>query len=331
MNNSKVSILIPVYGVEKYIERCARSVFEQTYDNMEIIFGDDCSPDHSIEIMQKVLEDYPARKNQVRIRKHVTNCGLAAVRNTLIAAATGDFICHVDSDDWIDKDMVKSFVEKQKEEDSDIVSCGIKTHKKNGVVTTEAVTDDNPQRYAARIIGRSYSTNIWGRLIRLSLYRDNNLSIDEAISNSEDYQIAPQLFYFSHRIATINDVYYHYNRMNETSYSAGRSLSNDMQLWQSFAILKEKFQDKGEMFNESFKIGEIRIISWSLKHLNRLDKRDEYFKSLMKRLSTIDKRYYKYVDLPSRIELTLKNESLICKFLDIKDRLVRRGRLSEKG
>lgn len=325
MNNPKVSILIPVYGVEKYIERCARSVFEQSYDNLEIIFGDDCSPDHSIEIMQKVLDDYPARKDQVRIRKHVTNRGLAAVRNTLIAAATGDFICHVDSDDWIDKNMVESFVKKQEEGDYDIVSCGIKTHKKDGIITKEAVDDNDPQRYAAKIIERSYITNIWGRLIRLSLYRDNNLSIDEAISNSEDYQIAPQLFYFSHRIATVNDVYYHYNRMNETSYSAGRSLSNDMQLWKSFAILKEKFQNKGEMFEESFKIGEIRMISWSLKHLNKLDKRDEYFKSLTKRLSTIDKKYYKYVDLPSRMALTLKNESLICKFLDIKDKLTRRG------
>ena len=64
----KVSVVIPVYGVEKYIERCARSLFEQTYDNIEYIFVDDCTKDRSIEILQKVLEDYPNRKNQVKIK-----------------------------------------------------------------------------------------------------------------------------------------------------------------------------------------------------------------------------------------------------------------------
>ena len=67
MEIKKVSILVPVYGVEKYIERCARSLFEQTYDNIEYIFVDDCTKDRSIGILQKVLEDYPNRKNQVKI------------------------------------------------------------------------------------------------------------------------------------------------------------------------------------------------------------------------------------------------------------------------
>ena len=60
----QVSILVPVYGVEKYIERCARSIFEQTYDDLEIIFVDDCTPDRSIDILKKILEDYPNRKNR---------------------------------------------------------------------------------------------------------------------------------------------------------------------------------------------------------------------------------------------------------------------------
>ena len=73
MEFKKVSILVPVYGVEKYIERCARSLFEQTYDNIEYIFVDDCTKDRSIEILQKVLEDYPNRKNQVKILHHEKN------------------------------------------------------------------------------------------------------------------------------------------------------------------------------------------------------------------------------------------------------------------
>ena len=81
----KVSVCIPVYGVEKYIERCARSLFEQTMkDDIEFIFVDDCTPDKSIEILQKVLEEYPERKNQVKIIRHETNKGLTGARNTAL-------------------------------------------------------------------------------------------------------------------------------------------------------------------------------------------------------------------------------------------------------
>lgn len=73
----QVSVLVPVYGVEKYIERCARSIFEQTYHNLDIIFVDDCTPDHSIDVLKRVLKDYPERKEQTRIIKHDHNRGLA--------------------------------------------------------------------------------------------------------------------------------------------------------------------------------------------------------------------------------------------------------------
>ena len=99
MNEITVSILIPVYNVEKYIERCARSIFEQTYQNLEIIFVDDCTPDNSIEILRRVLGDYPYRQPQTHIIRHDHNRGLGAARNTAMDAATGDYIYFIDSDD----------------------------------------------------------------------------------------------------------------------------------------------------------------------------------------------------------------------------------------
>lgn len=110
-----VSILVPVYSVEKYIERCARSIFEQTYQNLDIVFVDDCTPDKSIEILRRVLDDYPERKAQTRIIRHEHNQGLAAARNTAVAAATGTFLTHVDSDDWLELDAVEELVKKQVE------------------------------------------------------------------------------------------------------------------------------------------------------------------------------------------------------------------------
>ena len=117
-----VSILVPVYKVEKYIEQCARSLFEQTYDNLEYIFLDDCSPDNSIEILKRVMEDYPERKAQVRIIRHERNRGLAAARNTALDAANGPFVTHVDSDDYLGRDAIRLLVKKQEETGADIVS-----------------------------------------------------------------------------------------------------------------------------------------------------------------------------------------------------------------
>ena len=117
-----VSILIPVYGVEKYIERCARSLFEQTYANLEFIFVDDRIPDHSIQLLENVLTMYPHRLKQVKIIKHSKNEGIAVVRNTAISNATGDFIFFVDSDDYIETDTISALVNEQNLTNADIVS-----------------------------------------------------------------------------------------------------------------------------------------------------------------------------------------------------------------
>ena len=97
----KVTIAVPVYGVESYIEKCAISLFEQTYSNLEILFINDNTPDKSIEIIKKTLEKYPHRKNQVRIFNQPVNKGCPTARNLAVQLASGEFIFHVDADDYI--------------------------------------------------------------------------------------------------------------------------------------------------------------------------------------------------------------------------------------
>ena len=70
VNKPKVSILVPIYGTELYIEKCARTLFEQTYDNIEFIFVNDCTRDNSVHVLKRVLEEYPLRKSQTRIIEH---------------------------------------------------------------------------------------------------------------------------------------------------------------------------------------------------------------------------------------------------------------------
>ena len=107
-----VSILVPIYGVEKYIARCVESLFGQTYDNIDYVFVDDCTPDNSITVLKNVLSNYPNRKDSVRIIRHKKNQGLAVTRNTAVAVAKGEFLMHVDSDDWIELNTVELCVKK---------------------------------------------------------------------------------------------------------------------------------------------------------------------------------------------------------------------------
>ena len=78
--NCLVSVLVPIYGVEEYIEKCTRSLFEQTYDNIEYVFVDDCTTDNSIIVLRNVLENYPKRKGHVKIVKHAQNKGLSGAK-----------------------------------------------------------------------------------------------------------------------------------------------------------------------------------------------------------------------------------------------------------
>jgi len=102
-----ISICVPVYNVAPYIERCVHSLMQQTYENLEYIFVDDCSTDNSVSVLQKVITGYPYRTDQVRILHNDRNHGLAYTRRVSIEAAKGEYILCVDSDDYLDRDATE--------------------------------------------------------------------------------------------------------------------------------------------------------------------------------------------------------------------------------
>ena len=119
----KVSVIVPVFKAERYIGRCAESLFGQTLEDMEFVFVDDCTPDDSLGVLQRVLDAYPARKAQVKIMHHERNAGSAAARITGLKNVTGDFVGWCDSDDFVESDMYASLYEKSMKEGLDMVFC----------------------------------------------------------------------------------------------------------------------------------------------------------------------------------------------------------------
>ncbi|MBO4585634.1 MAG: glycosyltransferase family 2 protein, partial [Bacteroidales bacterium] len=132
---TKVSIIVPIYKVEPYIEHCARSVLSQTWPDTEFIFVDDGSPDRSREILEQLIDrEFPQLKSRITVIAKPVNQGLPQARLTGIKAATGDYIMHVDSDDWVDPDMAEKLVREAERTGADVVYHYVAKENGNGKV-----------------------------------------------------------------------------------------------------------------------------------------------------------------------------------------------------
>lgn len=214
-----VSVLVPVYNVELYIEKCARSLFDQTYKNIEYIFVDDCSPDDSISVLEATMAKYPRRKAQVRVIRQLSNSGIANVRNVLIANAKGKYVLFIDSDDWVESTMVEDFVAKAESTDADIV-CGNCYHE---FETGSAYYDFYPRSgvlgYLEDISCGLIKTYLWLLFTKRELYVTNELSFISGINVSEDYIMYNKLFFHAKKVEHLAVAYYHYYRGNANSYT----------------------------------------------------------------------------------------------------------------
>ena len=213
----KVSVVVPVYNVEKYIERCSRSLFEQTLDDIEYIFVDDCSPDNSIAILLSVISEYPHRKNQVSIIRHDVNKGLTNARNSGIAVANGIFIAHCDSDDWVEPTMYEELYDKAQQTSSDVVFCNILMVYNTSIAVFDSVTlGDTTCQTLNNYIKLPWTCTV-NMIVHRALYKENYIWAPQGVSYCEDYHLTVRLLYFAKKIEKIDKAFYCYNRMSETS------------------------------------------------------------------------------------------------------------------
>lgn len=218
----KISVIVPIYGVEKYIERCVRSLFEQTLDDIEYIFVDDCSPDKSVEILKQLIEEYKMiikeKGYSVNIKRMTKNIGLPSVRKYGIQTATGEYVIHCDSDDWVDIDMYRLMYEKAKMEGADVVSCGYIVHDGDMIIRQMKETPKFFKEEAIKqmILQQTHWT-LWNKLFRRSLYK--NIRKYPVENMGEDMAVSLQLMYFCDKIAHIDKClyYYYYNRESMTN------------------------------------------------------------------------------------------------------------------
>lgn len=218
MEFAKVSILIPVYKVESFIEKCVRSLFEQTFADIEYIFVDDCSPDSSINILEHLLLEYPERRKQVKIIRNQTNKGIAYVRNILIENATGDYIYFVDSDDWIEKNTIELLFSEAMKTNAEIVGGDYFYSYVDMEYLMVNAYSKKKMDCLRNVISMDIKPVLWLFLIKRSLFVDNELQFEPKIDIGEDYIMCIKLFFYARKIAYISIPLYHYMMVNNNSY-----------------------------------------------------------------------------------------------------------------
>jgi glycosyltransferase involved in cell wall biosynthesis len=212
----KVSVIIPVYNVEKYIDKCVRSLFSQSLEDVEYIFVDDCTPDRSVEHIQEILREYPQRKSSVKIIKHDVNKGLPAARCTGLNYATGEYIIHSDSDDWMEINMLQELYETAKRENADCVYCDFYFITEEGrTLYKTAQFSSDKSVFLNNWINTNW-TVIWNVMVKRELY-EKEITYPIEIQFCEDFFLALQLLCYSTKVIKIDKPLHNYNRLNTSS------------------------------------------------------------------------------------------------------------------
>lgn len=214
-----VSVIIPVYGVEKFIGRCAKSLFSQTLrDGVEFIFVDDCSPDNSIKIVRNILEEYPERRQQVRFMVHDENKGLPQARNTGLSVARGEYIFHCDSDDYVEADFLEYMYGEAGAHDADFVFCDWFLTLSDGERRMSEPSPPTPGQAVRLMLSGAMKFNVWNKLVRRSLYTDYKISFPEKDGMGEDMTMI-LLCANAVRILHVCKPLYHYVKTNIGAFS----------------------------------------------------------------------------------------------------------------
>lgn len=202
-----VSIIVPIYNVEEYLNCCVESIVNQTYSNLEIILVDDGSPDNC----PKICDEWAEKDNRIKV-VHKENGGLSDARNAGLEVATGEIVSFIDSDDWIEPNMFETMLNRMIEDDSDIVSCGVKWVEENGkVIRKDTVLNNlvlNPNFAMKELINdRALKQHVCNKIYKYELIKDIPF---EKGKYHEDVFWSYQIVGKAKKISIIIDSFYNY-------------------------------------------------------------------------------------------------------------------------
>ncbi len=251
----KISVIVPVYNVEEWIERCARSLFEQTLDDIEYIFIDDCSTDKSIQVLKSVIEQYPLLQQNIHIVINNQNIGPSATRNKGIKISNGDYIIFCDSDDYLELNAYELLYNEAVKDSFDIVACGVYVDSSSNQEIKLFKSKENlavDSLYDIRKLEGTLYSSAWNKLVKRELFVNHAIYFHEDVKMWDDLYLMFQLRYFANKTSIVNLPLYHYVQHENSLIRSNVKDKHESQL--RCAHLIEDFVEKQNECNQFKKV-----------------------------------------------------------------------------
>lgn len=214
MENQLISIIVPIYNVEKYLKECIESIINQTYKNIEIILVDDGSPDNC-----GIICDEYSQKDKRIIVIHKENGGLSDARNKGIDIAKGDYLTFIDSDDFVNIDYIEKLYNSIKLNNTKLAQCGISKVNENNEIIERLNYDENYIKTSHEILNELYGKHlienvvVWNKMYAKELFENIRFPVGKI---HEDEFTTYKIFYSVDRISLLSDCLYNYRQTNES-------------------------------------------------------------------------------------------------------------------
>ena len=219
--NPLISVIVPIYNVEKYLARCVDSIVNQTYKNLEIILVDDGSPDRC----PQMCDDYAEKDSRIKV-VHKKNGGLSDARNAGMAVATGEYISFIDSDDYVSDDFFECLLDVMNKENSDIAECSVvKFYEDNRFDEfsddLSVKTYDTQDAMSALIAENQFHQHVWNKLYKTELVKDIPYAVGKL---NEDEFWTYQVFGRANKVSKLNKTMYYYFQRNSSIMGVGYNI-----------------------------------------------------------------------------------------------------------
>ena len=264
-----VSILIPLYRVEQYVETCLRSVLEQDYPRLEVVIVDDASPDKSIEIAERLCTEANPKAHTFKLIRHSENRGAAIARQSASEVASGDLLLFLDSDDYLMRpDAVRLIADKMTSENADLVLFGWTELFRHRERTTIPFHFSDPVALSAAIISGKTPGYLCNKCYRRELFL-THAHFFEGCDMWEDIAVTAVYSYHAERIAYLDLSLYMYRRTNENALTYRLTPERLASMQHQVDFLEHYFEHKSDThFSEALRRMRLSILHTELNHTN---------------------------------------------------------------
>lgn len=244
MSGYRISLVVPIYGVEKYIRQFAESALGQTYDNVQFVFVNDGTKDRSMEVLDELINEKFSHLSDRIVIINKENGGLPSARKAGLDAAQGEYILFADSDDWLEPDAVSKVMEKAEETDADIIYFDLVkeygdrvSYKKEREYTAKTKED-----YIINIFNYKSHGYTCTKCFRKSLYTDNTIYFPK-LGMHEDIYLMSQIIFYAQSLVHLPEALYHYRKDNPDSMCAQKRHERHERSAENLLDLYEHYRD----------------------------------------------------------------------------------------